>query len=273
LVQGALGPEVLLQAGERLGEEPNALGRAVGAAAPAVLWRLIERGRAPGGADALLASMRRTGAARALADPLGRLQRDGRADTDLLGEDFAGRIAAFARIGEGSAGAVLAMLTPLGLGALARIAPTPLNADTLGRTLREQENNVERAFPPGFELSGAEAPTLAPEPEARPLVETTAEAAQAHRNPEAAAASEPRPELPSTPGPAPAAQPPAATAAAREGGAGMPKWLLPLLAALVLLAVVITVVRGMGAEETAPSTPGQAAEGVAGGPAGAASTP
>ena len=264
LVQGALGPEVLVEAGERLGEEPNALGRAVGAAAPAVLWRLIERGRAPGGADVLLAAMRRTGAARALSDPLGRLQTDAQGDPDLLGEDFAGRLAAFARIGEGSAGALLAMLTPLGLGALARIAPTPLNADTLGRTLREQENNVERAFPPGFDINGPEEPVVAPAPGGQTSASTdgadrvmAVEAAAASGGGEAV--------LFPAPGPAPATQHPATTTPASDAGADLPKWLLPLLAALILLVVIVFVVRSMGAEEITPSgraEPGPAAAGV-----------
>ncbi|MBW3616786.1 MAG: DUF937 domain-containing protein [Proteobacteria bacterium] len=269
LVQGALGPDMLSRAGERLNEEPNALGRAAGAAVPAVLWRLIERGRAPGGADALLGAMRRTGAARALADPLSRLQAGARPDPDLLADDLEDRLAGFARIRPESAAALLAMLTPLALGAFARIAPTPLNADTLGRTLREQENNVERAFPPGFDLRGAEPPTPAAAPE-RASAAVTADAVDRVVAAEAAAASGGG-EAVLFPAPAPAAQPPATPAPASTSSGGLPGWLLPLLAALILLGVLFFLLRGFFDTQAvgpaaAPIPPGAAAPGRVPGP-------
>ena len=257
IVQGALGPEVLTAAGERLGEDPNALGRAVGAAVPAVLWRLIERGRGPDGAEALLGAMRRTGAARALGDPLGRLQADARPDADLLGEDFSGELARFARIGGDSAAALLAMITPLGLGGLARIAPTPLNPDTLGRTLREQQNNVERAFPPGFDLRGAEPVALgaAPAPEtATPTPAAPAAAPMVVTTPFLEPVADTAPQQP-----IPILQPGAASAPASSGGGGLPKWLLPLLAALILLGVAFALLRGLTSRESPEPVPAASA--------------
>jgi hypothetical protein len=125
IVQGALGPQVLAGAGERLGEDPAALGRFAGAAVPAVLWRLIQRGQAPGGAEALMGAIRSSGAARVLADPLSRLQPDGAPDAELVGADLSGQLARYAGVGEAASAALLGMITPLALGALARITPTP----------------------------------------------------------------------------------------------------------------------------------------------------
>lgn len=255
IVQEALRPEVLVGAGERLGVEPNALNRAATAAVPAVLRRLIARGGAPGGTEALLAAMRETGAARALADPLGRLQPDARPDAALLGDDLSGRLAVFGGLGVEAASALLAMVTPLALGAFARIAPTPLTPDTLGRTLREQENNVDRAFPPGFDLGGADAAPAAPAPQAASASAGAAEAADRVIMAESAAVSgggeavlfpAPGPALEARP---PAAQPPAGSPSG--SGGGLPKWLLPLLAALLLLAIVIFAFRSLSGEASA----------------------
>lgn len=252
IVQGALGPEVLAPICERLGEDPAAIARAVSAGAPAVLQRLIARGREPGGAEALLAAIRSTGAARSLADPLARLQPDGRPDTDLLGADMSGALAAFSGTSLGAAAALLAMLTPLSLGALARLAPTPLNPDTLGRTLSEQSNNVERAMPPGFDPAAEPSDTpAASQPAAAPLVADPMETASA------GAVMEGAPVMFPTPGPVPIVQPPARTdaPATPTGQGGLPKWLLPLLAALILLAVLTLALRQAADDEPEPSAP------------------
>lgn len=249
LIQGALGPQVLADAAERLSEEPAALGRFVGAGVPAVLGLLIERGTAPGGAEALLAAMRRTGAARALADPLSRLERGAQPDPDLVGDDLSARLANYAGVSESSAAALTAMLTPLALGAVARIAPTPLTPETLARTLREQAAEVRSAVPPGFDAAGEAQAALASAPATEapaagepvvvptPFLEPVADTAP--------------------PQPIPVVQPPAAVpdapAPTASGGGGLSRWLLIAVALLMVLALAYVLLGNLGAGEPGDS--------------------
>ena len=234
IVQGALTPEVTAGAAERLGEQSGAVATALAAAVPAVFALLGRRGGEAGGPEALLAAIRSGGVAFSLNDPLARLRPE---EAAVLGEDapaLGRRVADFAGVGADAGEALVGMATPLALGALARTAPPPLNAETLGRTLREQANNIDRALPPGFTLGAPDVvPTPAPAPPAVPSEVQQAEVAD-----RAAAFAGPQP--------IPAAQPPAATkpapAASGESG-GAPKWALLLLAVLVLLAVAFVVMR------------------------------
>jgi hypothetical protein len=249
LIQGALGPQVLADAAERLGEQPAALGRFVGAGVPAVLQRLIERGTAPGGAEALLGAMRRTGAARALADPLARLEPGAQPDSELVGDDLPGRLAAYAGVGGEAAAALTAMLTPLALGAVARIAPTPLTPDTLARTLREQEAAVARALPPGFDQAAAAPAASAPPHATAPSAEMVSPVVVPTPLLEPVADTAP-------PQPVPIAQPPAAVPDAGTGapaGGGVSRWLLIAVALLMVLALLWVLMGNLGAGDTGRS--------------------
>ena len=266
IVQAALTPEVTAAAAERLGEQPGAVAAALGAAGPGVFALLTRRAGETGGPEALLAAIRGGGVAFSLNDPLGRLKTDDASEAAVLGEDgsaLAQRVADFAGVEAVSGAALVGMVTPLALGALARTAPPPLNAETLGRTLREQGNNIDRAFPPGFTM-GAPDVGLSAQREAAPAASAAppssgpdrvmaAEAAAASGGGEAV--------LFPAPGPAPAAQPPARTAGAPSEG-GLPKWLLPLLAALILLGAAFVLMRMLGDEPgptVAPDAGSQAA--------------
>lgn len=266
LIGGALGPQVLADAAERLGEPPAALWRFVGAGAPLVVQRLIERGTAPGGAEALLGAMRRTGAARALADPLSRLEPGARPDPELTGDDLPARLAAYAGVREESAAALVSMLTPLALSAVARIAPTPLSPDTLTQTLRALAASVSRALPPDLE---AAAPRTATEPATSPTVTADPEPAEVAVVPtpflEPVADTAP-------PQPVPIIQPPAAApdvgTPRRPGANSSLRWLLIVVALLVVLALAWVLMRNLGADTTRASPAEPAADAPAGAPAG-----
>lgn len=244
IVMGALNPQVVTVAAERLGETPDAVATALNAAVPGAFRLLGVRGGEEGGPEALLAAIRAGGVAFSLADPLGRLPAAGADAETVLGEDgraLGERVADFAGLGGASGGALVAMVTPLALGALARTAPPPLNADTLRRTLTEQANAVDRALPPGFTLGGPQA--LAASTSAAPPSDTdqvrVVDRATAFAGPSVIPPVQP-------PATAPAASAPA-------GSAGLPKWLLPLLAVLILLAVVFVLIRNLGGDERAPA--------------------
>jgi hypothetical protein len=248
LIKGALGPQVLADAAERLGEEPAAVSLFVTAGAPAVLGRLMERGTASSGAEALLGAMRRMGAARALADPLSRLEPGGQPDPDLVGEGLSDRLGRYAGVGEGSAAALTAMLTPLVLGAVARIAPTPLTPDTLARTLREQEAGVARALPLGFDAAETSAPTPAAAPTPAPAAPT---------EPVAVPFLEPVADT-APPQPIPVVQPPAAVPDATPaknsgGGGGATRWLLIAVAVLLVLALLAVLLGNLSAADARDS--------------------
>ena len=259
IVQGALTPEVTAGAADRLGEGPAAVGTALSAVTPGVFTLLNRRAQEEGGPEALLGAIRSGGVAFSLNDPLGRLPAGGAEPSEVLGPEgaaLAQRAADYAGVGAASAAALVGMVTPLALGALARTAPPPLNAETLGRTLREQANNIDRAFPPSFTLGGPDPqapPAASAAPAPRPAPAPTAPDPDRVLAAEAAAASGGgEAVLFPAPGPAPVVQPPA-TQPAQAAAGGMPKWLLPLLAALVLLVLAFVLLRALGGDDRAPA--------------------
>lgn len=282
-VKGALTPEVTAEAASRLGEQPAALGTAVQALIPGVFRLLSRRAAEAGGPEALLAAIRKGGVAFALNDPLGRLPVGGGANLSALGDDgpaLATRAAEFAGVSPASGEALTAMIAPLALSALARTAPPPLNAETLGRTLREQDNNIDRGFPPGFTLGAPEPVVATPGPASpKPALPEPSQPGPAPVEPASTAgpsttsvtesiAPEPAPtpiaQTPeptirmAEPAPAPPIQPPMRQSPREDdgpgGSGGLPRWLLPLLAALILLVVTYALYRGLaGGDQDEPA--------------------
>jgi hypothetical protein len=191
-----------------------------------------------------------------LNDPLSRLTLDGAGAETVLGDDgqaLGRRAADFAGVGEAAGAALVGMVTPLALGALARTAPPPLNAETLLRTLREQANGIDRALPPGFTLG---APERAPEAAAATPSPPADDREQVEVADRAAAFAGPQVIPPVQP---PAASPRADVSAGESRG--LPKWALLLLALLVLLVLAFIAMRvtdgrilgGASGEEAEPA--------------------
>lgn len=142
-------------------EAPDAVRRAVEAAAPAALASLIGRGESDEGAADLLAALQDPQAGPELLTTLGtrldgvRLRgRAGGSGIRLLGgrgQALVEQLGPFAGLKPSSASAVVDLVTPVLLASLRRNGAAPSNAEELRRLLRREAEPVNRALPDAFQ--------------------------------------------------------------------------------------------------------------------------
>ena len=154
LVDDALSADVVDRMGETAGAPQEGRGPALKAAVPGVFQALRARARDPAGAAEIVAAIRETSPAATLNDPARAIEADpaaadATAERVLAGERPAltARVAEHAGTEEAAAGAVVRMVVPLALGALARTVSVPLGQETLLRLFREQQGAIDRADP------------------------------------------------------------------------------------------------------------------------------
>lgn len=261
LVKGRISDRMLGRLGDAVGMDGTQTSIAMGGALPGLLGGLAGAAERPGGASALLDGIR--GADDSLLGGTDAMLDEGRGDElaerggslldSLLGRDatakLAGALGSFTGLGGAKGGSLLGMLAPVVVGALkGRVADDGLDADGFGSMLSSQRANIDAAMPEGF------ADTLRSEGffdsigagEPAPATRTDGPTA-----PPLPGAAEPAP-----PGPAPAprsvetnATPAPAPASEREGGSGgLPKWVIPV-AALVVLGALALFLLGGGDED------------------------
>lgn len=163
-VMSAFTPNVTTRLADAMGESPSALTSGLGAAAPALLAGVLQRGATPAGARTLLDQVNQTVAGGNPLDELGTVATDEGArsaylskgqslSSSLLGGEgnaVSSAIASHAGIGMGSAAKLLGLAAPLVMGAIARLAGPSPTASGLQTLLSGQRASVLGALPPGL---------------------------------------------------------------------------------------------------------------------------
>ena len=247
LVKSRIDDRTLGQIGDAVGMDGTQASIAMSGALPGLLGGLAGTAERPGGASALLDGLR--GADDGLLDGSGEMLGGGRgpelADrggsllSSLLGGDTVSKLAAalgsFTGLGRDKGGSVLGMLAPIVLGAIKRkVSDDGLDANGLQSMMSSQRANIDAAMPQGFadtlrsegffdSIGAAPAGASAPAPTAAPAASTAP--------PPSAVRSEPT--HATEPAPAPAAS-----------GGGLPKWVLPVAALVVLAALAFLFLGG-----------------------------
>jgi OmpA-OmpF porin, OOP family len=161
MLMGLLGQDKIGQIAGMLGESPDAVGKGLGGAIPAILGGLIGKSEAPGGADAIIGSMRDNKIDGGLLDNLGGLLGSGAQANQLMstgGGMLSGllgnkagllgtALSAFSGLKGGSATSLMGLAAPLVLGALGKSLPGGLNASSLMGLLGSQKDHVKAALP------------------------------------------------------------------------------------------------------------------------------
>ena len=262
-VKGSISDRMLDRIGNAVGTDGTQTSIAMSGALPGLLGGLAGVADRPGGASALLDGVR--GADDSLLRDAGPMLDDGRDSqlaerggsllSSLLGPDAAGKLAgalgSFTGLGRDKGGSMLGMLAPVVVGALKnKVASDGLDANGLQSMMSSQRSNIDAAMPDGFADSlrsegffdsigtGAPAaptastastspPASSPTPAAAPAAGgTTSTAAPAPRAVESHAA-------------------PAGNASSNASpGGGLPKWLLPVAAVIVLAALALFLLGG-----------------------------
>ncbi len=270
-VKSDISDRTLERIGNAVGVDGSQTSIAMSGALPGLLSGLATKARQPGGASSLLDGLR--GADDGMFDDAGSMPGDGNAArsadrgdsllSSLLGGDATGKLAAalgsFTGLGHDKARSLLGMLAPIVLGTLKRkFTGDGLDANGVQGLMSSQQSNLDAAMPDGFadslrsegffdsigaSTSTSTSPATAPEPAQPPA------SAQARV-----------PAQPSEPGPvaaAPAASPaPAPSAvdarpAPASSGGGLPGWVLPV-AAVVVLALLAFLFLGGDDEAEVP---------------------
>jgi OmpA-OmpF porin, OOP family len=161
MLMGLLGQDKIGQIAGMLGESPDAVGKGLGGAIPAILGGLIGKGESAGGADAIIGAMRDNKIDGGLLDNLGGLLGSGAQANQLMTSgggilssllgNKAGllgtALSAFSGLKGGSATSLLGLAGPLVLGALGKSLPGGLNASSLMGLLGGQKDFVKAALP------------------------------------------------------------------------------------------------------------------------------
>lgn len=160
-IQSSLSPAQINTVASRIGESPEATGKAMAGALPAVLGGVVHEGATTQGAASLIDTMKRLPLVGGLGDMLSNRDDSlSRTGSSMLGEMFgnqvsgiADRIAGFAGIKSSSAQGLLAMVAPMVLGGVAKAAPAGgFTPQALIGELQSQKPSIARALPAG--LSG-----------------------------------------------------------------------------------------------------------------------
>jgi OmpA-OmpF porin, OOP family len=161
MLMGLLGQDKIGQIAGMLGESPDAVGKGLGGALPAILGGLIGKGESAGGADAIIGAMRDNKVDGGLLDNLGGLLGSGAQANQLMSSgggilssllgNKAGllgtALSAFSGLKGGSATSLMGLLAPLVLGAISKSLPGGLNASSLLGLLSGQKDHVKAALP------------------------------------------------------------------------------------------------------------------------------
>jgi OmpA-OmpF porin, OOP family len=161
MLMGLLGQDKIGQIAGMLGESPDAVGKGLGGAIPAILGGLIGKSESAGGADAIIGTMRDNKIDGGLLDNLGGLLGSGAQANALMSSgggmlsgllgNKAGllgtALSAFSGLKGGSATSLLGLAGPLVLGALGKSLPGGLNASSLMGLLGSQKDHVKAALP------------------------------------------------------------------------------------------------------------------------------
>jgi len=158
-IKGSLSQSQINTVASRIGESPEATGKAMAGALPAVLGGVVHEGATPQGAASLIEMMKSLPIVGGLTDLIGG-RDDGlsRTGSSMLGKVFGGqlsgiaeRIAGFAGIRSSSAQGLMAMVAPMVLGGVARAAPAGgFTPQGLMGELEHQKPSIARALPAGL---------------------------------------------------------------------------------------------------------------------------
>ncbi|HEX8570517.1 MAG TPA: DUF937 domain-containing protein [Caulobacteraceae bacterium] len=162
IVDEALSADLVDRIGERAGAPQEARGPAVKAAVPGVFQALGRRARDPAGAAEIVGAIRETSPAATLNEPVRVVEADpppANATAErVLGSErgpLVARVAEHSGAEPEAAAAVVSMVTPLALGALARTVSVPLGQENLVRLFRDQQGAIDRADPFHVPTTGA----------------------------------------------------------------------------------------------------------------------
>jgi hypothetical protein len=154
IVDEALSADIVDRIGEAAGAPQEARAPAVRAAVPGVLNALERRSKDPAGAAEVVGAIRETSPAATLNQPALTLEAEplqAEATSErVLGAErapLAARVAEHSGASEEAASAVVRMVTPLALGAVARTVSVPLGQENLIRLFRDQRGAIDRADP------------------------------------------------------------------------------------------------------------------------------
>lgn len=161
MLMGLLGQDKIGAIAGMLGESPDAVGKGLGGAIPAILGGLIGKSESPGGADAIIGAMRDTKIDGGMLDNLGGLLGSGAQANQLMtsgGGMLSGllgnkagllgtALSAFSGLKGGSATSLMGLAAPLVMGAISKSLPGGVNASSLMSLLGGQKEHVKAALP------------------------------------------------------------------------------------------------------------------------------
>jgi OmpA-OmpF porin, OOP family len=161
MLMGLLGQDKIGQIAGMLGESPDAVGKGLGGAIPAILGGLIGKSESAGGADAIISTMRDNKIEGGLLDTLGDtlgsgaqanalMSSGGGMLSGLLGNKagmLGTALSAFSGLKGGSATSLMGLAAPLVMGALGKSLPGGLTASGLTSLLGGQKEHVKAALP------------------------------------------------------------------------------------------------------------------------------
>lgn len=158
-IKSSLSSAQISTVANRIGESPEATGKAMAGALPAVLGGVVHEGATTQGAASLIQMMKRLPIVGSLTDLIGN-RDDGlsRTGSSMLGQMFGGqlsgiadRIAGFAGIKSSSAQGLMTMVAPMVLGGVAKAAPAGgFTPQALVGELQNQKPSIARALPVGL---------------------------------------------------------------------------------------------------------------------------
>jgi OmpA-OmpF porin, OOP family len=161
MLMGLLGQDKIGQIAGMLGESPDAVGKGLGGAIPAILGGLIGKSESAGGADAIIGAMRDNKIDGGLLDNLGGLLGSGAQANSLMTSgggilssllgNKAGllgtALSAFSGLKGGSATSLMGLAAPLIMGAIGKSLPGGVTASGLMSLLGGQKEHVKAALP------------------------------------------------------------------------------------------------------------------------------
>ncbi len=161
MLMGLLGQDKIGAIAGMLGESPDAVGKGLGGAVPAILGGLIGKSESAGGADAIVGAMRDNKVDGGLLDNLGGLLGSGAQANQLMtsgGGMLSGllgnkagllgtALSAFSGLKGGSATSLMGLAAPLVMAAIGKSLPGGVNASSLVGLLGDQKEHVKAALP------------------------------------------------------------------------------------------------------------------------------
>jgi hypothetical protein len=161
LVMQYLPPDMIERIANALGLDRNTARSAIGTSVPALLAGLMGTAQQPGGAQRLTDAVRQqAGTLDNFSDHITSgeqstlAEKGSRVLSSLLGGQdqnaLVGAISRFSGLGQGTAGSLMGLLTPVVLGTIAKQMGSRFDAGTLTSMLSSQKSNIANALPSGF---------------------------------------------------------------------------------------------------------------------------